>query len=78
MSSYFLISFIPLPSAQNSGFNMKIGFFLFSKAFNTFERSYGRQYVYGKKLYSFGNLFYILCKFLARLFFLAMLIIPGK
>lgn len=39
MSSNLLINFIPLPSAQNSGFNIKIGFFLFSKAFNTFDLS---------------------------------------
>ena len=41
-------------------------------------RSDGSSQVLGKKLYSFGNCFYIAIKFLASKFFLANAYIPGK
>ena len=40
--------------------------------------SYGRRYVFGKKLKSFGKYFCMAIKFFASRFFLAKAYMPGK
>ena len=68
---------MPLPWHMFTGLTMNVlAFFLLNWFLKSFW-SDGSTHVLGKKLKSSLNAFYILAKFLARLFFLANACIPG-
>ena len=79
MSLIFLVRKIPLPWQEFIGLTIKVIGFFFScmKFINSYD-SAGKIQVLGKKLNYRGSSFCISFKYLARLFFNEIIVIPGK
>lgn len=79
ISFIFFVKNIPLPWLEFIGFTINVTYFFLScKKFIMSYDSAGYIQVFGKNWNSVGIYFYISFKYLAKLFFIEIIVMPGK